>query len=163
MRAVVNTSPLIYLSRVGRLDILKQYTEILIPQEVMAGLDRGRERGHMEALDIRRLVERGEAEVRRTTKTKQNWNLGPGETAAISMALKEKVDEVVIDDRAAIAVARYVGLRPISVPFLLLRERRSRKRTQDAFEETLRRLLTAGYYLSANLHHRLVEAGRKWE
>jgi len=88
-------------------------------------------------------------------------NLDPGEAAVLALARRAKVDEVVTDDRAAIGVAKYLGLRSVSVPFLLLRERRSGRLSQVAFETAaLRRLLGAAYYLSPDLHDRLVAAGR---
>lgn len=161
MKAAIDASPLIYLTKIGRLDVLAQYEEILVPPEVLAEIERGRQTGHMEALEIRRLVEGGRLRVRKGGRPHAEWNLDPGETAVLTLALRARVDEVVTDDRAAIAVAKYLGLRPVSVPFLLLRERRSGRMTQEAFEGTLRRLLSAGYYLSPELHHHLVEAGRE--
>jgi len=160
MKAVVDASPLIYLCRIGRLDLLRQYREVLIPEAVMDEVEEGRARGHMEALDIRRLVRTRVARVVRAPRTKREWNVGPGEAAAISVALKERVRESVIDDRAAIAVAKFLGLRPVSVPFLLLRDRKAGKTSQKSFETDLRHLLSEGYYLSPELVERLIREGR---
>ncbi len=160
MRAAVDASLLIYLTRIGRLDVLDQYEEVLVPPEVLSEIERGLQIGHTEALEVRRLVEKDRLRVRRGGKPRTEWNLDRGEAAVLTLALKAKVDEVVTDDRAAIGVAKYLGLRPVSVPFLLLRERRSDRLSQEAFEASLRRLLTEGYYLSPELHHRLVAAGR---
>jgi len=161
MRAVTNTSPLIYLSRIGRLDLFRQYREVLIPEKVLEEIEAGRKRGHPEALDVRRLVRTRNARVVRVPKVRREWNLGPGETAAIALALKERVDEIVIDDRAAIAIAKFLGLRPVSIPFLLLRDRKKGQTGQRAFEAALRRLLTEGYYLSPGLVDRLIKEGRE--
>ena len=160
MRAAVDASPLIYLTRIGRLDVLDQYEEVLVPPEVVSEIERGLEAGHPEALQVRRLVEMGRIAVRKGGRPRSEWNLDRGEAAVLALALRNRVDEVVTDDRAAIGVAKYLGLRPVSVPFLLLRERRARRMSQDAFETSLRRLLTEGYYLTPELHHRLIEAGR---
>lgn len=160
MKAAVDAWPLIYLSRIGRLDLLDQYEEILVPPEVVAEIERGLQAGYTEALEVRRLREAGRLRVRRAGKPRTEWNLDPGEAAVIALALRAKVDEVVTDDRAAIGVAKYLGLRPVSIPFLLLRERRSGRMSRQAFETSLRRLLTRGYYLSPDLHERLRAAGR---
>jgi len=160
MKAAVNASPLIYMTRLARLDLLEQYSEVVVPPEVIAEIERGITSGHSEALEVRRLVEGRRLRIVKVRKVRTEWNLDPGETATLALAVQQKADEVVIDDRAAIAVAKYLGLRPVSVPFLLLRERRSGGLTQEAFEAALRRLLSEGYYLSAELHHRLNEAGR---
>jgi len=161
MRAVTNTSPLIYLSRIGRLDLFWQYREVLIPEKVLEEIEAGRKRGHPEALDVRRLVRTGHARVVRVPKVRREWNLGPGETAAIALALRERVDEIVIDDRAAIAIAKFLGLRPVSIPFLLLRDRKKGQTRQQAFEAALRRLVGEGYYLSPDLVDRLIKEGRE--
>src|SRR5207302_10929572 len=112
MRAVTNTSPLIYLSRIGRLDLFRQYREVLIPEKVLEEIEAGRKRGHPEALDVQRLVRTGHARVVRVPKVRREWNLGPGEAGAIAVALRDRADEMVIDDRAAIVTARLFALRP---------------------------------------------------
>lgn len=159
MRAAVDASPLIYLTRIGHLEALEGYDEVLVPSRVMDEINRGLERGHTEALEVRRLVERGKIKVRRIKPLRGEWNLDPGEAAVLALALREKVDEVIADDKAAIGVAKFLGLRPVSVPFLLLRERRSGGLTQESYAELLRRLLSEGYYLSSDLYVRLLQAG----
>ena len=160
MRAAVDASPLIYLTKIGRLDVLDGYDEILVPPEVLSEIERGLERVHSEALEVRRLVEKGRLRVRKAGRPRAEWNLDPGEAAVLTLARQARVDEVIMDDRAAIGVAKYLGLRPVSVPFLLLRERRAGRLSQNEFEAALRRLLGTGYYLSPELHDRLITAGR---
>lgn len=159
MKAAIDASPLIFLTQLGRLDILRQYASVLTVPEVIREVERGLAAGHPEALQVRGLVEEGFLRVREEGRARQEWNLDPGEASLLALALRAKVDEVVTDDRPAIAVAKYLGLRPVSVPFLLLRERRSGRVSQRGYEALLRQLLSLGYYLSPALHHRLVEAG----
>lgn len=160
MRAAIDASPLIYLTKIGRLDVLDTYQEVLVPPEVIAEIEGGLAAGHPEALEVRRLIEKGRLRVRKGGRPRTEWNLDRGEAAVLSLAHRSKVDEVIMDDRAAIGVAKYLGLRPVSIPFLLLRERREGRLSQHDFEVTLRRLLGSGYYLSPELHERLVAAGR---
>lgn len=160
MRAAIDASPLIYLTKIGQLDVLDQYQEILVPPEVISEIERGLAAGHPEALEVKRLVETGRLRIRGGGRPRTEWNLDRGEAAVLALALHRKADEVVTDDRAAIGVAKYLGLRPVSVPFLLLRERRAGRLSQRDFEAALRRLLGTGYYLSPELHNRLVAAGR---
>lgn len=161
MKAAVDASPLIYLTRLGRLSILEVYETVLAPPEVINEIERGLQSGHPEALEVRRLVDTGRLRVQKGGKPRMEWNLDRGEAAVLALALRARVDEVVVDDRAAIAVAKYLGLRPVSVPFLLLRERRRGGLSQDAYEESLHDLLAEGYYLSAELLQRLKDAGRR--
>jgi len=160
MRAAIDASPLIHLTKIGRLDVLDTYREILVPREVISEIERGLAAGHTEALEVRRLVDKGRLRIHKGGRPRTEWNLDRGEAAGLALARRGKVDEVVTDDRAAIGVAKYLGLRPVSVPFLLLRERREGRLSQNDFEAALHRLVNAGYYLSLELHERLIAAGR---
>src|SRR5438067_13372593 len=107
MRAVTNTSPLIYLSRIGRLDLFRQYREVLIPETVLEEIEAGRKRGHPEALDVRRLVRTRNARVVRVPKVRREWNLGPEEADGIALGLEVRVEEIVIDGWAGIEVGTF--------------------------------------------------------
>jgi len=159
MRAAIDASPLIYLTKIGRLDVLDPYQEILVPPEVISEIERGLAAGHPEALEVRRLVEKGRLRIRKGGRPRTEWNLDRGEAAVLALARRARVDEVITDDRAAIGVAKYLGLRPVSVPFLLLRGRRGGRLSQNDFEAALRRLVGVGYYLSPEPHERLIAAG----
>lgn len=160
MRAVVDASPLIYLTKIQFLELLNQYAEVLVPPEVVAEVERGLAKGYTEALQVRRLVEEGKIKVRKVKRLPGEWNLDVGEAAVLALALRERVDEVVVDDRAAIGVSKYLGLRPVSVPFLILRERRSGRLPEQTFYEAINRLMSAGYHLSARLYQQLLDAGK---
>src|SRR5438445_13567923 len=104
MRAVTNTSPLIYLSRIGRLDLFRQYREVLIPEKVLEEIEAGRKRGHPEALDVRRLVRTGHARVVRVSKVRRERNLGLGDNALIVLALSQRSADNSKEDGAAIRI-----------------------------------------------------------
>ena len=161
MKAATNTSPLIFLTKIGRLDVLEQYDTVFVPSEVLAEIEAGRRLGHEEALSVEALVERGRLKVARGGGLRGEWNLDKGEMAVLALALRREVDEVVVDDRPAIAGAKFLGLRPVSVPFLLLRESRAGRMSQNDFERSLRDLLGSGYHLSTLLYERLLKEGRR--
>ena len=56
MRVVSNTSPLIFLAKLGKLKFLNQY-DVIIPEEVYKEVERGK--GRDEFVAIRRLIEEG--------------------------------------------------------------------------------------------------------
>lgn len=161
MRAASNASPLIFLAKIGRLGILGRYEVVYVPEEVMAEIEAGRRLGHAEALAVEALVDRGPVKVARGGRLRGEWNLGRGEMAVLAIAVRRKLDEVVVDDRAAIAAAKFLGLRTVSVPFLLLRERRAGGMSSEDFERALADLLRRGYYLSAPLYEKLIRSGRR--
>lgn len=103
---VVNASPLILLSRIGRLDLLTSLAETTaVPQRVLEELEVGAERDEAfsavktaAGLDIVPDVEVPE-QIRL-------WDLGPGESQVLAYALTNAKLEAVLDDRAARRCAR---------------------------------------------------------
>src|SRR5256885_15324441 len=103
MRAVTNTSPLIYLSRIGRLDLFWQYREVLIPEKVLEEIEAGRERGHPEALDVRRLVRTGHAPGVRGAQGRRGREPWPGGDPPVAPAPREGGGGKVHYQRAPVA------------------------------------------------------------
>jgi predicted nucleic acid-binding protein len=161
MKAAADASPLIFLARIGKLDVLDEYDIVYVPSEVLEEIEAGLALGHSEALGVRERVESGRLKVARGGRLRGEWNLDRGEMAVLAIALRRRVDEVIVDDRPAIAAAKFLGLRAVSVPFLLLRARRDDRLSQADFEQALRRLLGEGYYLSTLLYERLLQASRQ--
>lgn len=109
-KVVVNSTPLIALGRIGRLDLLKQlYQEIIIPDAVY------------------REVTAKEDRVCRTVKQNLTWikvssiskdadkrmyraRLHDGEVEVMILAQEIKADLVIIDDKAARRTAEYLDL-----------------------------------------------------
>ena len=98
--AVVNASPLIFLSRAGLIDLLKLVsTEIIVPEAVAAEIEiRGKSDPTAQILaNTSWLV---------ITQTPlippqiQAWGLGPGESAVIAWACAHMGSEAIVDDLA---------------------------------------------------------------
>lgn len=107
---VVNTSPLILLARIGRLDLLSSLAdEIAIPQRVMIEVAAGAH--HDDAArfvaDFAAAKVVGDVEV---TERIRLWDLGPGESQVLSHALARQGAEAVLDDRGARRCARVMGI-----------------------------------------------------
>lgn len=155
MKAVVNASPLIFLAKLDRLDLLPSPcgTTPIVLAEVRAG----QALGHPEALSIERHV-RSKALLVRSPGRKplpSETGLHPGEASVISLALQRRIAEVIVDDRIAIRTAKLAGLRPVSTPFLILRSRREGTLDAPSAQGLLARLVGHGYFLSAALYERL--------
>ncbi len=129
MTAVVDTSPLLALSRLSLLDLLPElFGEVLLPEAVRAEAVEGRPRApDVEA--IRVALEAGRLRVRavgeRDPEQAAPDNLGRGEQEAIALGLLVRADVVVIDDRVARRAARDAGLRVIGVVGVLVAARRA--------------------------------------
>ena len=107
---VVNASPLIFLARIDRLDLLVSLAKLLVVpeaviREIQAGSDRDGTADQLKALpsifqvDDRPLPER----IRL-------WDLGAGESQVLAHGLERPGSEVVLDDLAARRCARSLDL-----------------------------------------------------
>ena len=149
--AVVNASPLIYLTGAGQLDLLLLAgDQIVVPRAVAD------EVGRWGADDpvARALVQTAWLEIvlnPQVPPSIQAWDLGAGEAAVLSYALAEPA-VAILDDRAGrrCALAHRIPLRG-TLGLVLLAKKRGRI---DAARPLLDRLRDEGMYLSDAVLHR---------
>ena len=110
MKAVADSSPLHYLVQIDAEDVLRQlFVELMAPPEVIAELT------HPRAPDAVR-----------------SW--GPGESAAIALAIETHADILLIDERAGAKVAKRRGIRTTgTVAILAMAAERKLISLPDAF------------------------------
>jgi predicted nucleic acid-binding protein len=143
--AVVNASPLIYLTGAGQLDLLRLAgNQIVIPRAVVDEVGRwGADNLVARALDQTAWLETVPNPPVPTSI--QAWDLGAGEAAVLSYALSEPA-VAILDDRAGrrCALAHRIPLRG-TLGLVLLAKKRGRI---DAARPLLDRLRGEGMYLS---------------
>ena len=160
--AVVNTSPLIFLAKLGRLEALRIFEPVLTTPEALAEVMAGLEEGFRDAHAVQDAVDRGAIETRRAPRTATaTIDLGPGEDPVLSLARGVRGVTVVVDDLPAIKAARGMGMRVRSTPFVLLDNVEAGRLEIGTFEELLQTLLGFGYHMGGNLYLRLLEQGRR--
>jgi predicted nucleic acid-binding protein len=146
-RAVVNASPLVILSRAGRLELLRLVGDrIVIPQAVVEEV-----KGHSD--EAARALEDGawfeQAPVAVIPESIAAWDLGPGESAVLSWAVAHPGTVAIIDDHAARKCAEVVGVTVKgTLGLALLAKRRGLVPAARPVVEELRR---NGLYLSDDL------------
>ena len=118
---ISNTSPIFYLHRLRRLDLLqKLYQEIIVPKAVVAELEAGRRQGE----DVP-AIDRYEWIKIRAIRSPQilglSTDFGPGETEVLALALEESDSLVIIDEKLARRIARLRGLRVTGTAGVLLK------------------------------------------
>lgn len=160
-----NATPLIYLSKVGKLELLKRvFGEVYIPEEVKReAVDRGKELKRRDALLIEKAIEDGWLRVSKAEPVKIPIELDAGETAAISLAKKLGGQEVLIDEVSARTAARLLGLEPRGTIFVLLKTMEKGGMDMDEFLETLNELVKHGFRLREEVYLEAIRKAREIE
>lgn len=157
---VVDSAPLIFLHKIGRLNILKIGVEkIFIPEEVLQEI---REKPDIlyKAITSGKLNWMEICKIKNKTIYKFLIDLGKGERAVISQALELKTEDIVMDDMDARRKARLFGLKPVGTLGLLLLGKKISK--IKSLKKEINKLEKAGFWLSPELKKRfLKEAGEK--
>ncbi|MBI5304997.1 MAG: DUF3368 domain-containing protein [Chloroflexi bacterium] len=159
MPAVSNTSPILSLAIIGKLDLLKiQFGQILIPKEVRAELKTETDLAGTEIIRQSladwwmREIQIEDDDLFRALALE----LDRGESAAIVLALEQKTRVILMDEHDGRAKAKAMGLQPVGVLGILLRAKRSGDlaSVKDAME-TLRR--DAGFFIGDDLYAEILD------
>jgi len=123
-----NTSPIIALAKIGRLKLLKDLYEtvFLSPWVKVESVDKGKDLGAPDALEIERAVDEGWVKVIELTKRQNETmqrlvsesRIGLGEAGALAIAEDKKM-AVILDDKEARALAKSWGLELTSTVMVL--------------------------------------------
>ena len=149
---ISNSSPLICLSKVGRLALLKElYGEVHIPTAVR---DEVLVDGKEDCVAIKKALQEGWLKVVEP-KTFRDYGIGPGENQALQLAF-EKKDTIVLDDARAIRIARIMGVRHIRTTSVILQAVTSRKLSRDEAVDVLNNMIGIGYYIAPKYYSRLL-------
>lgn len=152
---VSNTSPLIYLHRLGRLGLLPRlFGKIIVPLQVEQELARGQELGR----DVPDIRAQPWAEIRRAAANHDYAELGPGESGALDLARALTSAIVILDDGAARAWATRLGIRCVGTVGILIEAKR--RNLLERIAPDLDRLAKLGFRLAPALRQRaLAECG----
>ncbi|KXA99253.1 hypothetical protein AKJ42_03495 [candidate division MSBL1 archaeon SCGC-AAA261C02] len=162
---VSNATPLIYLSKIGKLGLLKRvFGEVYIPEEVKReAVDRGKELKKGDTLVIEKAIEDGWLKVSKAEPIESPIELEPGETAAISLAKKLGGQEVLIDEVSARTAARLLGLKPKGTVLVLLKTLEEGEMNLDEFLETMNDLVEHGFRLREEVYIEAIRKAREIE
>jgi predicted nucleic acid-binding protein len=159
--AAINASPLIFLAKLEMLDCLRLYKNVYTTSLVIEEIERGLNKGYQEALPIRKMIDEKFILVKKIKSKKEGFGLHPGELSVIDYAKKIKVKELIVDDRKAIQVAKYFGLKVASTPYVLLKNLKAGRIDYDKFEDAIDRLIGFGYFISPNMYVRILNKAKE--
>lgn len=148
---VCNASPLIFLAKIKRLEFLDIYSLIVPSQvetEILKGLRKKRE-NIAQIIDY--LHQKNIKPVKTTLLKDLPHFLGIGEKAVISLAVKEKIERVLIDEAKARTVARFKGLKPKGTLGILWDSYKTGRMNKEHLEELTLELIEKGYRIKEEL------------
>lgn len=160
MIAVCDTSPLILLAKIRRLDLLCQlYHHIVVPTSVLAEVTAksGKEAEHIESL-----ARSGQCQVRHASTYAVKSlpdDLGPGERETIALALETRADLVILDDQRGRRAAREKGLTVTGTVGVLVEAKW--RGLIPSLRQDLDRLVEAGMWMHEAFYHRLLRESQE--
>jgi predicted nucleic acid-binding protein len=159
-KVISNTSPLLYLHRIEALEWLPRlFREIWVPEAVVSELREGRSRGY----DVPNPESYGWITVRNPSHMPSMWlavDLGPGEIAAMSLALEEPGCILLMDDALARRTSQAAGLTVWGTLRILLEGKKQGLTSEIG--PYVKHLEAAGLWLSDEISQRILAlAGEK--
>ena len=149
-KVVVNTTPLIALSHVGQLNILKKlYGEIIIPEAVYRELSVKEESVCKKTVDSSLDWIRVDTIENQMAKTMYRTQLHDGEVEVMILAKEIAADVVIIDDANAKKHAKYLDLPVTGTLGVLIKAKQ--KGYIDELKLVLQRMVENGIYISQSL------------
>ncbi|KPV65011.1 MAG: hypothetical protein AOA65_0585 [Candidatus Bathyarchaeota archaeon BA1] len=160
---VSNATPLIYLAKVGKIDLLRKvFGEVFIPDEVkIEAVDRGKHLGERDAYVIERAIDEGWLKVLSAEIVEVPIKLEPGEAAVLSLAKKLGLREVLMDEVSARVAARLLDLTPRGTVFVLLKALEVKEIDLNGFLEVLNQMIRHGFRLKEEVYVEAVREARR--
>lgn len=110
LKVVSNTTPVLSLLKIGRLEILRElYGEILVPQAVFEEIEAGKNKLFYQDLSLISWVKI--EEVQNKNSLAYFLDLDKGEAEAIALAVETNADLLIIDEKLGRFHAKHAGLK----------------------------------------------------
>lgn len=166
MPIVSNTSPLIWLSKIGKVNLLKKfYGEVIIPEEVYKeAVDRGLEEGFSDALVTKEGVEQGWIKISRLNEEENRLRkrimehaleVHLGEAEAIILA-REMNTPLLMDESAGRVFAEAWCLRVRGTLYVIMKALREELLSKDQAKEATLQLIQKGFRIEPKLLARML-------
>lgn len=158
-KAIVNTSPLLYLYRIGVLDWLSQlFDQVWTPRAVVYELEEGQRKGY----DVPNPSHYAWLQIVEPRAIPSEWltlDLGPGELATMALGLEHPDYIVLLDDARARKIAQAAGLNVWGTLKVLL-EAKARGMAEK-IEPLVQRLADTGMWISEDVRQRILALARE--
>lgn len=169
-KVVSNLSPLIYLAKIGRLNLIKNvYGQIWIPEAVFnETVTQGKILKITDASIIQQAVGKWILKERISSETDlkyafldENNKIGLGENQALKLCKQLNADIFVVDDKEARRVSRILEIKPIGTCGILVQAHRKSLISTNEAEQVLDNLIRAKFRIDSTLYSSIIKKLRK--
>jgi len=154
MKIVTNASPLIFLAKIDKLELLIElFEEVIIPVQVFAEVvTKGKEKGMDDAFLIEHFTGSEKIKLKNVDiHGLEDIPIGVGEKAVIALARKEGIDCVLIDERKARFFAKIFKLNPRGVFWILSLACSKNIISKQEFKKLVLRVVQEGYRIKEEI------------
>ena len=159
VKAVTDTSPLLYLYRIQKIGILSQvFEEVLTAPAVISELAEGQARGY----EVPNPKDYKWLRVVPPQKVPSEWlasDLGKGELETMALALEDQEKVVILDDALARRIAQAAGLEVWGTLRVLLEAKK--QGLVSSMSETIDDLEKTGMWISEDIRQRILRLAKK--
>ena len=169
-KVVSNSSPLIYLAKIGRLNLIKNvYDQIRIPEAVFnETVTQGKILKIIDASIIEEAIGKWILKERVNSETDskytfldENNRIGLGEKQALKLCKQLDADIFIVDDKAARRVSRILKIKPIGTCGILVQAHRKGLISTNEAEQVLDDLIKAKFRVDSTVYRLIVKELRK--
>ena len=155
-KVVSNSSPIIHLAKIGTIELLKEYFQIITISEIVYSeyIVEGKDRREVELIKNADWIKVLQLKDRNLVRLLQS-SLDNGESEAIALSLEIGADLILLDDSDAREKARLYGLKITGTIGILLRAKIDGKIV--SLKEELKRLKETGFWISDKLEASLLK------
>ena len=155
---ICNTSPIINLSKINRLDLIeKLYQRIIIPGEVFNELIvKGHDKENIPAIQAlidNNLIGIREVQSKALVRALEQ-DLDPGESSAIALAVEMNADLVILDERDARETAEIYNLKKTGFIGILMKAKQ--KGFIDSVKKYLDQAIEKGFRIDEKLYFSII-------
>ena len=164
--AVSDSTPLIYLAKIGRLGVLKDVFErVFIPEAVFnEAVVQGKALNISDASIIERFIgawiirERVKSEVDAEYRfLDTNTRMGLGEKEALKLCKQLKADCFIVDDKEARRISKILNIRPIGTCGIIVQSCRQGSTTTGEAVQIVDDLVKAGFRVDVTVYRRILD------
>ena len=158
-KIVCNASPIINLSKIDKLDLIKKlYQKIIIPGAVFKELIvRGHDKENIPAIKsliANNIIEVQEVQSNALVRALEK-DLDPGESAAIALAAQINAELIILDERDARETAEMYNLKKTGFIGILMKAKQ--KGFIDSVKKCLDQAIEKGFWIDEKLYQTIIK------